>query len=106
MKRFGSLQPLVTVPSVAQPELQAGETYWLVAVGEGDAVAAWNVNSLGMFGLHYSDQAGGEVLLPAQAIGAYRVVGVPEPSSVLLFGLGSIALIVPLTRGRIGDRGT
>lgn len=92
MGPFGSANPLISATSVTHPQLDAGNTYWLVAVGEGDGLAAWNINNRGLTGAYYSFQGGHDVLLGNQALGAYQITGVPEPTTGSLFALGLIAL--------------
>jgi hypothetical protein len=101
MGPFGFANPLISLTSVARPELQAGKTYWLVAAGEGDAEAAWNVNNLGLHGPFYSIQGGRTVLLQEQLISAYEIIGVPEPGSTSLFAVGFGALIFQFHRRRL-----
>jgi hypothetical protein len=94
MQPFGVVNPLITITSVARPELDAGINYWLVSAGEGDARAAWNLNDLGLSGTYYSYQGGREVLLNDQSIGAFRISGVPEPGGAWLVILGFVVFHV------------
>jgi hypothetical protein len=100
MQPFGFVNPLITVTSVARPELEAGNKYWLVALGEGDALAAWNINNLGLYGTYYSYQGVREVLLDNQLICAFQITGVPEPDSGWIFVLGFAALAVQFLHNR------
>ena len=88
MQPFGLAYPLISVTSVARPELEAGTTYWLVAVGVGNAAAAWNINNVGITGDFYSFQQGQDLILNNQSVAAFQISGVPEPSGVCLFILG------------------
>lgn len=92
MGSFGLANPLISVTSVAHPELEAGDTYWLVAEGEGDGLAAWNSNNLGLYGTYFSFQGGHGGLADDQLLCAYEITGVPEPASGSLYFFGFIAL--------------
>jgi hypothetical protein len=85
---------IITVNSVSRPVLEAGYSYWIVGVGEGDSAVSWQCNSLGLRGSFYSVQAGREVLLSDQWITAFRISGtvVPEPSGAALIVLGGVSL--------------
>lgn len=100
MQPFGFANPLISVTSVARPVLQAGNTYWLVAVGEDDAWAAWDMSNLGLRGMYYSIQGGQEVLLSDQLITAFRITGdaVPEPALPGFIALFAISTILVASR--------
>ena len=82
--------------SVLHPILQAGTQYWLIAdPGNAATVDAWNFNSIGDTGPHAVSAGGGPFTDGTNTRGAFEILGtpVPEPSTLALFGLGSLGLV-------------
>jgi hypothetical protein len=89
--------------SVLHPELMAGQQYWVVVLpGAPDTSAAWNENSIGLFGQTTFSHDGGQTWVVNQFGGgptaAFEVTGgpapaVPEPASLVLLGGGALTLV-------------
>jgi hypothetical protein len=75
---------ILTVSSVLRPVLQAGESYWLVGVGEGSSLVYWQDNDQGLYGPFYCLQGGNEYLFSDQLVGAFSVSGTPVPEPAVL----------------------
>ena len=100
---------LFNVVSVSTPTLTAGTTYW-IATQSLDYVGAWNYNNTSAIGLAtFSHDNGSSWNSPTtETLGAFRINGnqVPEPSSVVLFCAGSVAVLVHgWCRRRVRDKG-
>jgi hypothetical protein len=93
--------------STLHPLLSAGVQYWVAASGEGDSLLSFNMNVTGDTGLASRDdhEPWGFAGIPGIGIGpvttplagAFRVSGTafttaPEPSAILLLGMGVFAL--------------
>jgi hypothetical protein len=90
---------LVEFNSSLHPSLQAGGTYWLLPFASGDTYAGWN------WSLGFSEQLAGSNeeepttwTLFRDPPGAFEVNGTPspapEPSCLMLAGVGALALLL------------
>jgi hypothetical protein len=105
---FGLLNPPTVLDSVLHPLLTEGVPYYVVAtVPAGDNTnLVWNNNSTGDHGPLAIRFNGGAwfVINDALGRGALRVEGdvVPEPSALVLLGLGTLGLLGYARRGHLG----
>jgi hypothetical protein len=97
---FTTDSTLATGVSTTHPLLSAGVQYWVVASTDGETQLIFNSNITGDMGCvrrRDSDEGDwGECFEVGEQAGAFRVRGtpaVPEPASVLLFGIGGVALL-------------
>ena len=105
MGPFGSSNPPIMVTSTLHPVLQMGQQYWLVAFAHDSTWAAWNDNNTGDSGpVTQSNDNGLTYNVFSGARGAFEVTSaVPEPSSLVLCGLGTLGLLgLGLRRNRAG----
>ena len=97
---FGSQDPPLTALSLSNPILAAGTNYWVVGFpGASDTYAAWNWNDQAVTGPGEFSTDGGStwsVPTPNVSMGAFEIFGtaVPEPASLVLFGIGIAGLAV------------
>jgi hypothetical protein len=77
--------------------LQRGHTYWVLPLANGDTSASWNFNNTQRANFAMSSQTVPTTWtsFPNQFVGAMEINGtpVPEPSTLTLFGLGSLGLL-------------
>jgi hypothetical protein len=95
---FGSGH-LVEFNSALHPLLQTGSTYWLLPFASGDTAAVWNENTQGSTGpFAFSQEVEPTTWNVSQQIqGAFELNGtpspVPEPSALVLAGVGTVGLL-------------
>ena len=86
---------LVVATSVLDPLLTAGSSYWVVLNAPSPTFVGWNLNSTGDMGAFYYTRGGKVVLSGTQSQGAMLITGlaVPEPSSLVLAGIGAVVIL-------------
>ncbi|MGN6625343.1 MAG: choice-of-anchor R domain-containing protein [Tepidisphaeraceae bacterium] len=97
--------PLASVMSVLQPQLNAGTTYWLEVTNSGLNSALWRTNNVGDIappsGFAWKTNGGSPWYQASQFIGsqwgrpAFRVIGtdaVPEPACLTMVGIALASL--------------
>ena len=93
-------------PSMVTSPLQGGATYWFVGTMT-SGMAAWNLDEFvgGGFTRAYSVSGGGWVVQSVGNISAYAILGspVPEPSSIVLLGIGGVSLLAYTWRRHAGS---
>jgi hypothetical protein len=84
--------PLLTLTSIENPILTAGQEYWLIVAPTLEGVG-YAANSQGVPGnLWFGFNLGSLQKLEGTAL-AMRIEGVPEPGSLTLFGVGGVSLM-------------
>lgn len=100
---------LVTIGSIAGVRLDGGQQYFLVVKPSYDFDTTWNIwyyNNTGVEGLALASMDGGSSWFnatssPSNALGAFDILGTPEPGTTLVCGALLIAL---LCRSRLWKR--
>lgn len=97
---FGARNPLVSLPSVANPYLQAGSTYWIcVTPALSTAAVSVNQNNQGLQAAQAQVFSSGWYARGNKTTFAFDVaVAVPEPSTTALLVAGIPILLSPLAR--------
>jgi hypothetical protein len=109
----GSLAPVLTVTSVANPELLGGTRYWLVMDGPPSETLFWYNNSTSTSGFVETDGTAGNWanLFPTETNGVFQVDGrqvtggstIPEPGAWMLMA-GGLAVLLLRRRGFVVGR--
>lgn len=104
---LGNLVPVISVSSVLNPELLAGNNYWLVMDGAPSESLFWDQNSSGTFGLVETNGTPGNWLVnptnpnAGETNGVFEIDGrfvsggptIPEPGAWLLMASGLAVLL-------------
>ena len=95
MQDIGPATSIVSVSSILQPALTAGNSYWLAASVPLNDFASWYSSSLNISGTQaFRFGAGAWSVGPTNDVVAFRISSVPEPASTTLVVAGSALLIL------------
>ena len=106
MGAFGGIHPVLSANSLVHPILTAGNQYWLIASTPGpDEWAVWHLNSTGDFGPNsFRADLGPWVTSNMGLRSVFRITGtpvaIPEPTLLLLLGVGFATAAFRATRAK------
>jgi hypothetical protein len=95
---------IVTIPVVAGPSLTSGKSYFMVVFpGSGSVEISWMLNDQGVQTLDLFSHDGGATWIFNGAnvpMGAFDILGVPEPATALLLATGLLWVLAGSATGR------
>ena len=94
---------LFSLPSLLNPPLTSGSSYWLLATTTNpDAWATWNYTDPAVLGTSYFFDGTDETTLSGETMGAFRVNGtssdIPEPGTLSMLLAGAALIAAKLAR--------